>query len=612
MVVGALGVVFGDIGTSPLYAMRESFAHHEATPERVYGILSLIVWALILVISLKYVYLMLKADHHGEGGILALVSRVSQTEASKSSWFPVVMALGIFGTSLLYGDGMITPAISVLSAVEGLEVVAPSLKSYVLPITVAILTLLFLFQSQGTERVGKIFGPITLTWFVVLAIMGVSHIVQEPRVLYALSPHYAIQFFLHEGVPGFLVLGSIFLVATGGEAMYADMGHFGRRPIQVAWFGLVFPCLLLNYFGQGALLLHDKSAADNPFFKMTPAGMRIYIVLLATVSTVVASQALITGAYSLTMQAIRASYLPRLQVHHTSARERGQIYVPSINWILMVCCILLVLGFKNSSNLAAAYGLGVNLDMLIATTMFFVLVIYGWNWPIWKAVLVCGTLLSFELAFLVANFAKLIKGGWFALTVGGLVFTLMTTWKNGRRIVGEILQARSVPMSQLLARLEKDPVARVPGTAVFMYGNPRGVPPALLSNLRHNKVLHQRVILVAVEIADTAYLPQSAKAKVTTIQPSIYRVQLRFGYMDRLIVPDLLRGLEIEGEPLKLEDCTFFLGKETVIPREDGRPGLAHWQEFLFAFLVRNATDATRFFQLPPEQVVELGTQLEI
>lgn len=612
LVLGALGVVFGDIGTSPLYAMKESFLHHQANQEGVFGILSLIVWALVLVISLKYVYFMLHADYHGEGGILALICRVGQTEATTKKWYPFVLLCGLFGTSLLYGDGMITPAISVLSAVEGLEVVAPGLSPYVVPITVAILTMLFLFQSQGTDRVGKVFGPVMLAWFTALAGLGIYNMVQAPQILTALSPHYGIQYLYTHGWHGFLVLGSVFLVATGGEAMFADMGHFGRKPIQIAWFGFVGPCLLLNYFGQGALILSNSQNASNPFFFMVPSQVILPMIVLATLATVVASQALITGAFSLTMQAIRLSYLPRLTVSHTSDSERGQIYVAAVNYGLMICCILLVLGFRTSSNLAAAYGLGVNLIMLIATCLFYFVTVYVWNWPGWKSWLLCLPLLMFELAFLVANITKVLNGGWFALSVGALVFTVMVTWNQGRKIVGKELQARSQPMDEFLRRLQIEQIARVPGTAVFMYGNPQGVPPALLSNLRHNKILHERLIKLSVEIADIAHLPEQAKPIVQEICPGFYRAVVRFGYRDPINVPRALARCQIEGAAIEIKDCTFFLGRETVIPTVHKCQFTYLWQEYLFAYMARNATDATAFFELPPDQVVELGTQLEI
>ena len=612
LALGALGVVYGDIGTSPLYSMRESFLGTPATRDNILGILSLIVWALVIVVTLKYVVLILRADNHGEGGILALASRVGQSPASKKPWFPAMLTLGLFGTALLYGDGMITPAISVLSAVEGLEVAYPALGPYILTIAVCILTLLFCLQYLGTEKVGKVFGPVTLFWFITLAALGVYQIIQEPSVLQALSPHHALRMVGYHGLKGFLVLGSIFLVATGGEALYADMGHFGARPIRYAWFVVVFPALLLNYFGQGALLLRDPSAADNPFFKMAPPSLLVGIIFLATAATVIASQALISGAYSLTMQAIRLNYLPRLRVIHTSSLQRGQIYVPAINWILMIACILLVLGFGSSSRLAAAYGVGVNLDMLIATSLFFVLAVYDWNWPWWKATLICGSFLGFELAFLVGNAAKIPSGGWFPLLVGITVFTIMSTWNRGRGIVARLFQARTVPLEQLLARLDRDAITRTPGTAVFMYSNPRGTPPALLSNLHHNQVLHQRVILLAVEILEQPGLGIQHRTQITPVGAGIFRVGVRFGYLERLDVPAALREVILDGEPLLPYKVSYFLGKENVIARKDILSGMAHWRELLFSVMSRNATDATKFFHLPPDKVVELGTQLEI
>lgn len=612
LALGALGVVYGDIGTSPLYAMRESFHGMPVDRDHVLGILSLIVWALIMVVTVKYVLLILRADNHGEGGILALATRVKQSPAAQKRWFPILMILGLFGTALLYGDGMITPAISVLSAVEGLEVAYPSLSPYILTITIGILIVLFSVQSRGTETMGKAFGPVTLLWFLTLAALGVAQIVQEPSVLAAVSPLYGLKLITTGGLHGFLVLGSIFLVATGGEALYADMGHFGRKPIRYAWFCVVFPALLLNYFGQGALLLRDPKAADNPFFRMIPSPLLVFIIFLATAATVIASQALISGAYSLTMQAIRSNYLPRLSVHHTSAKERGQIYVPAVNWLLMVACILLVLGFRTSSALAAAYGVGVNLDMLIATSLFITLVLFDWKWPVWKAVLLGGSFLVFECAFLTANAAKVAHGGWFPLLVGGCVFTVMSTWNAGRAILGRLLSERTIPLKEVLQRAHDHQLPRVAGTAVFMYGNPNGTPPALLSNLRHNRILHEQVILLAVEIVEQPFVWHGHRLELRVIGEGFYRVSLKFGYMDRLDIPNALKDLCLDGQPMKTDEISYFLGKETLIPRRERLSGIAHWREHIFAFLVRNATDATKFFHLPPEQVVEMGTQLEI
>lgn len=611
--LGALGVVYGDIGTSPLYAMRESFHGLDPTRANVLGILSLIVWALIIAVTVKYVWLILRADYNGEGGILALTTQVEQSPANTRPWFPILMMLGLFGTSLLYGDGMITPAISVLSAVEGLQVVAPSFEPYVIPTTICIIACLFLIQSKGTESVGRLFGPVMLVWFLTLAGMGIANIVNELSVFEAIFPWHAANFLMHNGPHGFLALGSIFLVATGGEALYADMGHFGKTPIRAAWFSVVFPCLLLNYFGQGALLIDNPQAAHNPFFLMVPEGVRIVVVGLATMATVIASQALISGSYSLTMQAMRLSYLPRFAVRHTSVTEKGQIYVPSINWMLMCACILLVLGFRTSSNLAAAYGVGVNLDMLIATTMFFVLVVHKWKWPLWKAFPICALLFVVEAAFMAANSAKIVHGGWFPLVVGGTIFMLMRIWKKGRKILGERLQARTIPLRNLLARLDVEPCPRVPGTAIFLYGNRHGTPPALLSNLRHNKILHERIILLAVEFLDQPFVMRRDRLESVTTGSGFYRIFMRFGYMDRMDIHASLRDARLDGNvALNMDEISYFLGKETLIPLPEAKSGMPLWQEQVFALMVRNATDATKFFYLPAEQVVELGTQVEI
>ncbi len=616
LALGALGVVYGDIGTSPLYAVRESFAPHHGlavSPENVLGVLSLISWSLILVICVKYLVFVVRADHFGEGGIMALGALVGRSRARRSRLYPVLVMMGLFGTALLYGDGMITPSISVLSAVEGLSVATPLFDPYILPITVAILTALFWVQSGGTEKVARVFGPITLLWFMMLTAFGLYHIAREPGVLACLLPHHGVEFFLRNGWPAFLALGSVFLVVTGGEALYADMGHFGRNPIRLAWFTLVFPALLINYLGQGAMLMRDPAAVSHPFYKMVPTPeLLIPAVILATAATVIASQALISGAFSLTLQAMQLGYLPRMKVEYTSPHEKGQIYVPLVNWALMLACVALVLGFRSSSNLAAAYGIAVTATMVITTVLFYTLLRSAWGWSRARAGLLCALFLVVELAFFAANVLKIAHGGWFPLVVGAAIYLVMATWKAGRSALSRALIARTMPLDVLLEKLQNKPPVRVPGLAVYMYGNVRGTPPALLSNLRHNKVLHETVLIVAVETLDQPYVPSEERAEVTARGQHFYRVALRFGYMESPDVPEALSQARLDGRPVNLSKASFFLGRETVRARPWIKSGMAHWREKLFCFLSRNAQDATAFYRIPPDKVVELGTQVEI
>jgi KUP system potassium uptake protein len=554
----------------------------------------------------------MRAEHHGEGGIMALTALVSETKAKNSKRFWVVIALGLFGTALLYGDGMITPAISVLSAVEGLELLTPAVAPYVTHITMAILVGLFAFQYKGTDSVGRLFGPIMLVWFATLAALGLYQLVQQPSVLQALNPWHSLVFFWRNGWTGFLVLGSVFLVVTGGEALYADMGHFGRKPIQLAWFTVAFPALMLNYLGQGALMLRLPDTASNPFFLMAPSWGLYPLVGLATLATIIASQALISAVFSLTVQAVQLGYLPRLKVIHTSDTEKGQIYVPAVNWALMVACLSLVLGFKTSSNLAAAYGIAVTATMLITTLLFWTLLINGWRWSPMRAGLVCGFFLVIELTFFFANIVKLFNGGWFPMAVGIVVYLLMSTWKTGRTLICNLLQERSMPIEDLLDGLSSRSIQRVSGLGIFMYGNPQGTPPALLANIRHNHALHQKVVILSVEIAGYPYIDSSQRLDVTNLGSGFWRVQLRFGYQDRTDVMDALRGITLDGELIVPEKASFFVGRETVIPRRELRSPMLHWQEKLFAGMSRNAVSATSYFGIPAECVVEFGTQLEI
>jgi KUP system potassium uptake protein len=612
MSLTALGIVYGDIGTSPLYALRESFRgvyNVVVGPESVLGVLSLIFWSLVLVISVKYLGVILRADNRGEGGILALTSLVTPVGATRGGRWWLIM-LGLFGAALLYGDSMITPAISVLSAVEGLQVATPVFQPYVIPITVVILVLLFAFQRRGTAGVGSVFGPVTVVWFTVLAVLGIRQIVMQPSVLRALNPMYAAEFFGRHGVSGVAVLGSVFLVVTGGEALYADMGHFGKRPIRLAWFTLVLPALLLNYFGQGALLIRHPDAIENPFYHMGPDWALYPLVVLATAATVIASQAVISGAFSLTMQAVQLGYSPRMEIQHTSAKEMGQIYIPGVNWTLMIATLALVFGFGSASALAAAYGVAVTTTMVITTVLFFVLARERWRWPLPVALLVAAFFMTFDLAFWLANLTKIPDGGWFPLLVGGSVFTILTTWKRGRQILRQRLRSRALPIEEFLARDPAEDVVRVPGTAVFMNSNPETTPPALLHNLKHNRVLHEHVVLLAVETEEVPRVTHAEQADVKELGQGFYSVLLRFGFMQDVDVPAALarlKGIDLEFRPM---ETTYFLGRETLLATE--KKGMAIWRERLFAFLSRNARSATSFFHLPPNRVVELGAQVEL
>jgi KUP system potassium uptake protein len=610
--LAALGIVYGDIGTSPLYALRESFLpEHGVAPSaaNVLGVLSMITWALLLVISVKYLVFIVRADNRGEGGILALTSLITPTHALRRGRWGLIV-LGLFGTALLYGDGMITPAISVLSAVEGLGIVTPAFEPFILPITIVILTLLFLVQRRGTGSVGRVFGPLTLLWFLTLAALGVWNLLQEPRVLAALSPVHAVHFFLANGWHAVLVLGSVFLVVTGGEALYADMGHFGRRPIRLAWFVVVLPALLLNYYGQGALVMRDPTAIANPFYRMAPTWALLPVVIVATMATVIASQALISGAFSLTLQAVQLGYSPRVRIEHTSARERGQIYVPAVNWLLMVSCIGLVLGFRSSTALAAAYGVAVTATMTITTVLFYFVARERWAWSRPVALAVTGGFLAIDVAFLGANLIKIPNGGWFPLVVGAVVFTLLATWKRGRQILSKRLRDSAPEREGFLASLLAHPPVRVPGTAVFMYGSAKQTPPALLHNLKHNKVLHQRVVFLVVRTEEVPWVPLAERVAIADLGHDMWQVDLRYGFMEDVDIPVALASIRHERLVFKPLETTYFLGRETVIA--SGHPGMALWRERLFALLSRNAQTATAYFRLPPNRVVELGAQVEI
>jgi KUP system potassium uptake protein len=614
----ALGVVYGDIGTSPLYAVRECFFGTHSVPptyDNVLGVLSLIIYSLVLVISVKYVALVMRADNQGEGGVLALTALVPGRSGPTPGvprlavGRPVLVALGIFGTALLYGDGMITPAISVLGAIEGLEVATPLFQPYVVPITVVILIVLFVIQKYGTHRVGGLFGPVMVAWFVTLSVLGVIWIVRQPAVLGAFNPIHAVTFFRDNGYTGFAVLGAVFLVVTGGEALYADMGHFGRQPIRLAWFALVLPSLILNYLGQGALLLLDADTR-HPFFMLAPQWALLPLVALSTAAAIIASQALISGSFSITRQAIQLGLAPRLEVEHTSAQEMGQIYVPQVNWGLMLATVVIVIGFGSSGALAAAYGIAVTLTMVITVLLLYVVMTERWGWSHPAAAALLAGFLMVDLAFFGANALKLMQGGWVTLAVAIFLFTLMTTWKTGRRLVAERLTARALPLDDFIASVEALKPVRVPGTAVFMTAQPTGTPPALLHNLRYNKVLHERVVILTVSTAQQPHVAAERRLTVEALGHDLFNVRLQYGFMEDPDVPGALVEARSQGLLIDPVDLTYFLGRETIIVTR--RRGMAVWREHLFVVMARNAVRATAFFRLPPERVVELGVQVEM
>jgi KUP system potassium uptake protein len=605
--------VFGDIGTSPLYTLRVCFdeSHHiPVSQQNVLGALSLVFWALVIVICTKYLVFVLKADNRGEGGILALMALARRAYSDRPRLFWLLTLAGLFGASLLYGDGMITPAISVLSAVEGLEVATPLFTPYVVPITVILLVVLFLLQRRGTAGVGVVFGPVMLLWFTVLALLGLRGIVQAPEVLWAVNPAFGVRFFLENRLNGFLALGAVFLAVTGGEALYADMGHFGRRPIRVTWFALVFPSLLLNYFGQGALLITHPEAVENPFFHLAPKWGAYPLVALATAATIIASQAVISGAYSLTRQAIQLGFCPRIAIRHTSEEEIGQIYVPAVNWALMAATIALVLGFQNSDNLAAAYGVAVTTDMVIATVLFFFMSRGHWRWSLAAALPLALLFLTADLAFWGGNIIKVAEGGWFPLAVAAAVFALLTTWQRGRTILYNRLQEQILPLDLFLADIERNPPIRVAGSAIYMTGNPRGVPVALLHNLKHYHVLHESVVFLTIVSEEVPFVSKDQRMESEELGQGIFRLIARYGFMETPNVPALLKAAARVGLHFDMMKTSFFLGRETLIPSK--RPGMAIWRERLFALMSRNAQPATAFYRIPPNRVVELGAQIEL
>ncbi len=613
LTLGALGIVYGDIGTSPLYALRECFhgPHGIApTPDNILGVLSLIVWSLILIISIKYLVFVMRADNGGEGGVLALIALVSrQADASRRSRSALI-AVGLFGAALLYGDGMITPAISVLSAVEGLAIATHVFEPYVVPITVAILIGVFLIQSRGTATVGAMFGPVMVVWFATLAALGMSWIVLNPHVFVAFNPLHAVDFFLRNGGHAFIVLGSVFLVVTGGEALYADMGHFGPKPIRMAWFFLAFPALVLNYLGQGAMLLEHPEAAASPLFLMAPDWALYPLVILATMAAVIASQALISGVFSMTHQAMLLGYCPRMGVEHTSTSHKGQIYIPQVNWTLMVVCLGLVIGFGSSTAMAAAYGIAVSLTMVITTLLTYLVARGSWGIGRITASSLAGVFLLLEFGFVSANLTKILRGGWFPLVVGVGIYILLSTWKQGRALLAARFKDRLYPLHTFLNDIAAARPHRVSGTAVFMTSNSDGTPPTLLHNLQHNKILHERIVLLTVVTQDRPVVAVEDRLTVTPLPQGFFRVRACFGFTETPDVPAALDQASLAGQLIVAADTTYFLGTETLLATD--RPGLPLWRERLFVLMSRNALRATTFFGIPPERVIELGIQVEL
>ena len=614
LAIAALGIVYGDIGTSPLYALQIAFHTGHGipvTPGNVLGVLSLMFWSLILVVTIKYHLVIIRADNKGEGGVLALMALVNGSRVARNlTPRRVMIVLGIFGAALIYADGALTPAISVMSAVEGLEVASPALAHWVLPLTLVILAALFFFQKNGTARIGAVFGPVMLLWFATIAVLGLSQIAQNPGILAAMLPHHAVRFFAEDVGRGFLVLGAVFLVVTGGEALYADLGHFGHKAIQYAWFTSAFPGLLLNYFGQGALLLRDPAAAANPFYHLAPPWALYPLIALATAAAIIASQAIISGAFSLTRQAVQLGYIPRLKIEHTSSREIGQIYVPFVNVALAVATCALVLYFENSTNIAGAYGVALSTLMVMTTVMFYVMCREVWGWSIVKTVSSVVAFLIMDLMFFAANALKIRHGGWVPLAMAVAIYVMMVTWKRGREILSKRMLEKTVPLKLLLADLAAEPPIRVPGTAVFMYGSADGTPPALIHNLAHNKVLHEKVVFLTVVTEDVPTVDQKQRVTVKRIGKGFHSVVARYGFTEDPEIGDVLEACKAEQLNIPIEGTTFFLGRETVIASE--RPGMALWRERIFAFMTRNALRATAFFKIPPNQVFEVGAQVEL
>jgi KUP system potassium uptake protein len=612
LTLGAIGVVYGDIGTSVLYAVKEVFGsgHVPFTHANVYGILSILFWTLTVIVSLKYVVLVLRADNNGEGGLIAMLALASTAVKDHPALLHTLLAIGLFGTALFYGDGVITPAISVLSAVEGLEVISPHFRHYVVPITLLVLFALFAVQKRGTSGIGRFFGPITLTWFLAIAALGVAQIVDHPEILGALSPLHALRFMWQFPGTTFIILGAVVLCVTGAEALYADLGHFGKRPIRLAWFAVVMPCLTLNYFGQGALLLARPEAVKNPFFNMAPEWMLLPLVALATMATVIASQALITGAFSVTKQAIQLGYLPRLKIQHTSVRHAGQVYMPFVNWSLFTAIVLAVVMFKSSSNLAAAYGIAVTLDMLITTVLTFFVIRYSWKYPLWVCVAATGFFFLVDLAFFSSNLLKLFAGGWFPLVIGGAVFTLMMTWKRGRELMAEKQHTESIELGSFLDALFVAPPGRVEGTAVFLTADTGTVPNAMLHNLKHNKVLHAQNLFVTVRAHEVPWVGLDRRLQIEPLGHDCWQVVVNYGFKNDLDLPEALGPLRGRGCDVSPMTTSYFLSRDVVVPTISS--GMAPWREKLFAQMHHNASAAAEFLNLPSNAVIELGSKVEI
>ncbi|MEO9005150.1 MAG: potassium transporter Kup [Ginsengibacter sp.] len=611
LTISALGVVFGDLGTSPLYSLRVCFSGThgpEVSDQNIYGILSLIFWSLILVISIKYLALILRADNNGEGGILALMALVLPNK--KNRRYVVILAMGLFGAALLYGDGMITPAISVLSAVEGLQIATPFFEPFIIPITVLILFVLFYFQKKGTSSVGMIFGPLMLVWFLSMALLGINSIVKDPSVLHALNPYYAFHFFQLNGLSGMVILGAVFLTLTGAEALYADLGHFGKKPIRMAWFYLALPCLVLNYFGQGALLLENHNYITNPFFYLAPHWALYPVVILATVATVIASQAVISGAFSLSYQAIQLGFMARFKIVHTSADEKGQIYVPQLNWILFFATVWLVGSFKTSDNLAAAYGVAVSTTMVITTLLAFVAMRKLWNWSLPAAVSVVVFFLIIDLSFFAANIVKVPEGGWVPLAVAGCIYFMMTTWHRGKRMMSIRINKITDPLEKFITYYEKEAESIVSGTAIYLTSNPYGTPPALFYNLKHNKILHKHIIILSIEFDQVPYVDLLKKASITKLDNYSTLIVIHYGYMDITDIPEALQILSKEHIEIDLENAIYFLGRESIVVTK--YTGMSPFRETLFEYLGRNSARITTYFNLPYSQVFEIGSRIKL
>jgi KUP system potassium uptake protein len=618
LAIGAVGIVYGDIGTSPIYAFRETFAgHHTLIPDtlHIYGVLSLIFWSMMVMVTVKYVTVIMRADNKGEGGSLALLALINRSLDGRVKWTGGIVLLGVFATSLFYGDSMITPAISVLSAVEGLTTYQASLEPFVIPLTIAILVGIFMLQSRGTAKVGSLFGPVMIFYFLVLAVLGVMHIVDRPQVLWnTLNPWNAVDFYLQQPARAFVAMGSVVLAVTGAEALYSDMGHFGRKPIRVSWLYFVMPALLLNYMGQAAMILSAGPAdalakVKDPFFYLAPDMLRLPLILLATAATIIASQAVISGAFSVTQQAIQLGFVPRLRIAHTSESAAGQIYIPIINWALLVMVILLVLFFQSSSNLAAAYGIAVTGAMLIDGVLITVVLLMMWKWPVWLSIPLLVVFFTVDLLYFSANLLKVPQGGWFPLVVAGIAFTLLTTWAKGRQLMIARLNEMSLPM-KVFVKSAVPSATRVPGTAVFMTSSENGVPPALLHNLKHNKILHERVFLLTIKIEDVPYVKAEKRSSVQDFGHGFWRIVLRYGFMEEIDVPAALAKIQECGPSCKPMDTSYFLSRQTLLT--SARPAMAVWREKLFAWMMRNAETAMEFFKLPTNRVVELGSQVEI